>query len=169
MQDMNNTDNNASLDLLQDIIVPQGVEYFPPATGWIAVILLLASYGFYWYIKRRAHYQANLYRRQALTEWETIQNSETLLEQSQSMLLLIKRVALQHFGRERVATLSGDAWWDFVEQYSDATIDAPLRKLSQELLYTQETAITKEQSDALATVTKIWIETHQKEQGEQDD
>jgi len=164
MPDTNSTENNASLDLLQDIIVPPAIEYLPPASGWIAVILLLTAYGFYWYSKRQALYRSNLYRRQALTELETIQSSGTLVEQSHSMLLLIKRVALQHFGRESVATLSGDSWWDFVEQHSNLSIDTTERKLYQELLYTPNPSITKEQRDTLATVTKQWIESHQKKE-----
>lgn len=160
MLDSNSTENNASLDLLQDIIVPEGVEYLPPASGWIAVMLLLAAYGFYWYSKRRALYRSNLYRRQALAELETIQSSETLVEQSHSMLLLIKRVALQQFGRESVATLSGESWWDFVEQHSKVSIDSTQRKLYQELLYSPNPSITKEQRDTLARVSRVWIESH---------
>jgi len=164
MPDINSTENNASLDLLQDIIVPHGVEYFPPASGWIAVMLLLAAYGFYWYSKRQTLHRSNLYRRQALVELETIQSSGTLVEQSHSMLLLLKRVALQHFGREMVATLSGESWWDFVEQHSNLSIDSTERKLYQDLLYTPNPSITKEQRDTLARVSRVWIESHQKKE-----
>ena len=154
MSDSNNTQINA----------PHGVDYFPPASGWIAVVLLLAAYGFYYYSKKKALYRSNLYRRQALAELETIQTRGTLVEQSHSMLLLLKRVALQHFGRERVATLSGDGWWDFVEQHSNLSIDNTERKLYQDLLYTPNLSITKEQRDSLARVSRVWIESHQKKE-----
>ncbi len=167
--DINVSDLNGSLDLLNDIIVPQSIGYFPPASGWIALVLLLLSYGFYWYIKKQKLYQSNLYRRQALQEWETIQNKETPLKQSQALLLLIKRVALQHFGREKVAHLNGDAWWNFLERHSKVKIDNELRQLIHEILYSPTASITQEQKEAITILTKVWITTHQKEEGESND
>ena len=41
--DMNKTIAQASLDNLHDIIVPDGVGFFPPAPGWIVVGLLLLA------------------------------------------------------------------------------------------------------------------------------
>ena len=167
--DVNVSDLNGSLDLLHDIIVPQSVGYFPPASGWIALVLLLLSYGFYWYIKKQKLYQSNLYRRQALQEWQKIQNEKSLLEQSQALLLLIKRVGLQHFGREKVAHLSADKWWDFVQKHSKVKIDNTLRELIHEILYNPTASISKEQNETIATLTEVWIETHQKKNGESND
>jgi hypothetical protein len=112
---------STSLDQMHDIIIPPSVSFWPLAPGWYALALLVVTYGFYVGLKYWFTYQKNLYRREALEVLDALQEEDASQEIS-ILLGLMKRVGLQHYGRERVAALSDDAWWDFMETHSKAKV-----------------------------------------------
>lgn len=148
-----------SLDLMHDIIVPPAVSFWPLAPGWYALALLLLATMLHLSLKLWAKYRANSYRREALQELVALANTESA-EEIVRLLNLMKRVALQHFGREKVAALSDVYWWEFVEKHSDVKIDKSLRILSNEVLYSSNVEVTKEAVKKMSTLTKLWINTH---------
>ena len=155
---------NASLDQLHDIIIPPAVSYWPLAPGWYALALLALAYGIHIGLKQWSSYQKNLYRREALEVLSTIQSGEDTTKEISSLLGLMKRVALQCFGREKVAALSDDDWWNFVEKHSKAQAGTEVRELSQKALYGYDAQVTEDEARALAKVAKVWITTHQGEE-----
>ncbi len=148
-----------SLDLMHDILVPPAVSFWPLAPGWFALALLFLTTMLHLGLKLWAKYRANSYRREALQELVTLAKSESV-EEIVRLLNLMKRVALQHFGREKVASLSDVHWWEFVEQHSKVKIDNTLRIVSQEVLYSSGAEVSKEAVEKMSTLTKLWINTH---------
>ncbi len=148
-----------SLDLMHDILVPPAVSFWPLAPGWFALALLFLTTMLHLGLKLWAKYRANSYRREALQELVTLAKSESV-EEIVRLLNLMKRVALQHFGREKVASLSDVHWWEFVEQHSKVKIDNTLRIVSQEVLYSSGVEVSKEAVEKMRTLTKLWINTH---------
>ena len=148
-----------SLDLMHDILVPPAVSFWPLAPGWIALALLILMYLLHLGLKLRAKHRANRYRREALQELVALVKSEGA-EEIKRLLNLMKRVGLQYFGRERVASLSNAPWWEFVENHSKVKIDNTLRNLSQEVLYSSDVEVDKEMVEKMKVVTKLWINTH---------
>ena len=148
-----------SLDLMHDILVPPAVSFWPLAPGWFALALLFLTTMLHLGLKLWAKYRANSYRREALQELVTLAKSESV-EEIVRLLNLMKRVALQHFGREKVASLSDVHWWEFVEKHSSVKIDNSLRALSNEVLYSSNVEVTKEAVEKMSTLTKLWINTH---------
>jgi len=148
-----------SLDLMHDILVPPAVSFWPLAPGWFALALLFLTTMLHLGLKLWAKYRANSYRREALQELVILAKSESV-EEIARLLNLMKRVALQHFGREKVASLSDVHWWEFVEQHSKVKIDKPLRIVSQEVLYSSGVEVSKEAVEKMSTLTKLWINTH---------
>ncbi len=148
-----------SLDLMHDILVPPAVSFWPLAPGWFALALLFLTTMLHLGLKLWAKYRANSYRREALQELVTLAKSESV-EEIVRLLNLMKRVALQHFGREKVASLSDVHWWEFVEQHSKVKIDNTLRIVSQEVLYSSGAEVSKEAVEKMRTLTKLWINTH---------
>ena len=121
-----NVDMNGSLDLMHDIIVLPSVSFFPMALDWTLVLALALAFVLHKGWQAYLLHQNNLYRREAMQELAAVKNSAES-EQVNALLALMKRVALQHFGRERVAALTHDAWWDFMESHSKVKIDRALR------------------------------------------
>ena len=155
---------NASLDQLHDIIIPPAVSYWPLlAPGWYALVLLVLAYGIHIGLKYWAAYQKNLYRREALNVLSKMQTGEDTNKEINTLLGLMKRVALQCFGREKVAALSDDAWWDFIEKHSKAKVGVEVRELSQKILYSPNAEATAEDVKLVSKVAKVWITTHKGE------
>jgi len=155
---------NASLDQLHDIIIPPAVSFWPLAPGWYALALLVLAYGIHLGLKYWTAYQKNLYRREALGVLSKMQTGEDTNKEINTLLGLMKRVALQCFGREKVAALSDDAWWNFMEKHSKTKVDVEIRELSQKILYSPNAQASAEDVKMLAKVAKVWITTHKGEE-----
>ena len=155
----NNVTLITSLDQMHDIIIPPAVSFWPLAPGWYALPLLLLTYGIHLGLKYWSSYQKNLYRREALDVLSSLDEVDAGKEIN-TLLGLMKRVGLQHFGREKVASLSQNEWWDFVETHSKAKAGTQIRELSQKILYVTNTEATEEEVKAFSKVAKVWINTH---------
>jgi hypothetical protein len=109
-----------SLDRLHDVLAPPPVPWWPPAPGWdwllgtLAVLLCLGA------CRLLVHWQRNRYRREALAEWHRQAGRLHDPNQRTSALThlaeLLKRTAITAFSRERVAALTGPAWFAFLDQ-----------------------------------------------------
>jgi hypothetical protein len=105
---------------LRDIHTPGMIETWPPAPGWwmlAAFGTLLVIAGFAWLYR---HWRANRYRREAMSElvrlletWHKNEDAQAYLEALQKLL---KRTALSSFPREEVASLTGEAWVQFLDR-----------------------------------------------------
>ncbi len=159
----NNVTVNASLDQLHDIIIPPAVSFWPLAPGWYALALLVLAYGIHVGLKYWTAYQKNLYRREALEVLSKMQSGEDTNKEINTLLGLMKRVALQCFGRKKVAALSDNTWWDFMEKHSKTKVDVEVRELSQKILYSPNAQASVEDVKMLKKVAKVWITTHKGE------
>ncbi len=114
--------STAQLSELRDIHLPLPIEVGLPAPGWWLVALLLLMglvSGLVWLVNR---WRAGRYRRQAraeladlLVSWQTHHDHQAYL---QALQQLLKRVALTCFPRDRVASLTGEAWVAFLDRSS---------------------------------------------------
>jgi len=156
---MNQTIAEASLDNLNDIIVPHTVGFFPLAPGWYIVLLLLVSLSFYFGYKQYKAYEKEQYRRDAEEELEALNDKNR--ENTIALLGLAKRVGIVAYGRENIATIHGDSWWDFMEAHSKSSVEADLRKSIQRLLYEENIAFDACVFDAVFLMVSQWIETHE--------
>jgi len=115
---------NDPLAALRDIHQPALVEFWPPAPGWWILaalgMILLITVGFWLWRK----WSDNRYRREALRElegyfaaWQQEEDDHAFLFEIQQLL---KRVALTRFDRQKVASLTGEAWLLFLDQSSNS-------------------------------------------------
>jgi len=155
---MNKTIAEASLDNLHDIIVPDAVGFFPPAPGWYIVALLFLSLLFHFGVRRYKEYKKSEYKREALKE--LLIYKESSKEDVIALLSLAKRVGLAAFGRHKIAKLSDDSWWDFMEQHSKVKVDAQLRVALSKLLYDTSFAMDNILYEKTSLFVTLWIKTH---------
>ena len=148
-----------SLDSMHDIIIPHAISFWPLAPGWYALSLVVLAYGVHLTLKSWTRYRANAYRREALNELVSLVEKDNTLEMKR-LLTLMKRVALQKFGRENVAALSDTLWWEFVEQHSEVKIETRLRYLVQDVLYGSDLVVSIDDIANMRAIAKVWIETH---------
>ena len=98
----------------RDIHAAPPPSWWPPAPGWwLAAAVLLALLG--WLaVRLRAAWRRRVYRRRILAELDTL--ADCAPEQLAARVsVFLRRLALAHFDRARVAPLSGRAWLAFLD------------------------------------------------------
>jgi hypothetical protein len=156
---------------LRDIHLPGPIEVWPTAYGWWilgALCLLAVILALYWFWSR---WQANKYRREArsqleaiLHSWESDGDTAQYLREIQ---LLLKRTALTRYSRETVASLTGEAWVDFLDKSStghEFTMGEGQKLIDGHYINTSSIRVSSEQP--IADVHKLhqlahdWIRNH---------
>jgi hypothetical protein len=111
-----NTTTGPMLEL-RDIHAAPPPGWWPPAPGWWVLAILLAVLlvlGILW-LRRR--YQLRRFKRQVMLELENItdrykDNYDELVAETG---IWLRRVALQRYPQEEVASLTGSAWLEFLD------------------------------------------------------
>lgn len=110
--------NSDPLSGLKDIHLPPDIGWWPPAIGWWLVIALagiVLGFAGYMIIK---YFNNRRYRKEALAELREIftryQESRSVEKFLQDISVLLRRVAIQAYGRIEVADLSGNQWLEFL-------------------------------------------------------
>jgi uncharacterized protein YjiS (DUF1127 family) len=104
----------ASLQNLNDIVVPAPAAWWPLAPGWYVLAAILLALLAWLAFRQWQRWRRNRYRRQALAELSAIRagGDAGLLRQVPELL---KRAALSAWPRDEVAGLSGAAWHRFLD------------------------------------------------------
>lgn len=157
----------ASLQNLNDIVMPANVGWWPLAAGWYVLsaimLVLLAWYGF----RSLRSWIDNRYRRAALRELQALaedihsgQNPDSSLRQLPGLL---KRTALSAYPRKKVASLSGADW----QRFLNSTLPAPAFSDSTAAtldLISYSTgglgSIEAERVTALVSASRTWLQHH---------
>lgn len=151
------------LSQLRDIHTPAPIGNWPPAPGWIllAVLVLIAVAWLTWWLIHR--WRANRYRREALKELDELMSSWRTSADAATYLVryteLLKRTALTHFPRDRVANLTGEAWVDFLDR--SANTDEFSMGAGQVLIEGHYRAANETVDvDELHRLGEMWIKHH---------
>ena len=143
------------INTLHDIITPEPIGIYPFAKGWVILILLLLALLLSYAINRYSKYKKNRYRREATKEWKSLKKAKDI----KALISLNKRVAISAYGRDEVAILSGNEWWDFMQSHSSVKLDSDIRELIDDILYSQR-ELTPREIDTITLISKEWIDTH---------
>lgn len=160
-----------ALSKLNDIAIPEAVSWWPLATGvWAVIVGVLGiTIGLIWYYWVR--YQNNRYRREAEKALqESLQNKTLIADKVLTVNQLLKQVAITHYGRSKVAHLSGENWVHFLQE------TALYIKQPEALLHTLQLGYLPSQSqqtssenpshqvelDEFIAYSQAWIKGHHK-------
>ena len=157
----------ASLHNLNDIVLPASVGWWPLASGWYVLIGILVI-TLAWFIYRSLlGWRHNRYRRTALQELQLLENSLENPDKRDASLrqipVLLKRTALSVYPRNRVASLSGESWFEFL----NSTVSKP--SFSGTTFATLSTVsysagkpggIDTKAVNALLSASRSWLKNH---------
>lgn len=102
------------LAALRPLHAPPPVSWWPPAPGWW-LAAMLATAVIYWLYRHR---QRMAPRRAALQELKLLEKNKDTMDQPAAVLnQLLKRYALVCWPAEDVASLSGQAWLEFLDAH----------------------------------------------------
>lgn len=158
----------ASLQNLNDIVLPATVGWWPLATGWYVLIgfLLIALAWFSYRSLRR--WTNNGYRRAALHELqlleERIQQPEARDASLRQIPGLLKRTALSVYPRSQVASLTGKDWFHFLNSTAKNPLfpEAITDTLNTVSYSTGELgSIDSHATTALFDASRSWLKNHQ--------
>jgi hypothetical protein len=158
-----------SLERLHDIIMPDPVSWWPPAPGWIVVMLFATLVGFGLLIRWFVHWQRNAYRREALKILSEIEVQIGDPKKQSGALTdinsLLKRTSLTVWPREQVASLTGKEWLEFLDR------SASMAEFSSEVgavlgagsFSVDSGSVDKERAAALIRICQQWLLRHRRE------
>lgn len=109
---------------LRDIHLPESVSAWPPAAGWwilliLIILILLATFLFRKYRHRLKRKPA--YKKLALNDFHAIKKQfagKPSVELLRALSTLMRQVMLSYYPRQQVASLTGEAWLQQVNQLS---------------------------------------------------
>ncbi len=99
---------------LRDIQSPQAISWWPPASGWwfLAILITGVIIALGWMQLRR--FRRGAFRRQGLKEllaayqiWQDDRSDRTFLQNCNQLL---RRLGIYQQGREQIASLHGESW-----------------------------------------------------------
>ena len=158
----------ASLQNLNDIVLPATVGWWPLAAGWYFLIgLMLIALA--WFGYRLLHrWMTNRYRRVALRELQSltdrIHDSEKRDASLRQIPILLKRTALSAYPRSQVASLSGKDWFHFLNSTvkTPAFTDSAASTLNKISYSSGELSfIDLQATTALLNASRQWLKQHQ--------
>lgn len=141
------------LDGLHDFYQPPPPAWTPQTVGWYVVFALLGLAAVWFAIRSIRHWLANRYRREALRELAGLAPDQ--------YSALLKRVALAAWPREKVASLNGQDWLNFLSETSasESFQQAPGNRI-EEIALRPAPALSAADSETLREIAETWIRRH---------
>lgn len=156
-----------SIDQLKELAPPAPISYLPQTWGWFAVLLVIVLGVSIWAVRRNRHWRRDAYRRDALARLHQLQRALSSdggqLTALRELPELLKRVALSMPGQPEVATLSGDAWQQFLARHSQQILPGDFGQQLSHLAYApddQLLALSVAQRQQLLNQCQGWVEHH---------
>lgn len=141
---------------IKPLMEPDAVEFTFETIGWTIVLGIFIIVFFIVFIKWLFAYKRNKYKREALKTIENLSiNAPNFIEQIATQL---KLVAMQSYGRETVAHLSGKEWIHFLQSKLKETQFEELESFLLERLY--KNSKDSDLSNQFLTYSKKWIKSH---------
>ena len=142
---------------LNDIQTPSGVDWWPLAWGWWAVIALALLIIVLTVRAWNRHRQFTKAKREALSTLATFSSDPA--EAAVNTNQLLKRVAKHYFGAEAVSVLYGDKWLQFLQSTVNNKHAVSLAagfEIMTGKVYQQSPCTEAEASDIL-TAASVWL------------
>ena len=149
---MTNIPPNPTLDKLHDYYQPAPPAWTPQTIGWYIVFTIIGLWLLWLTIRFIRTWFRNRYRREALRELVTATPDQ--------FSALLKRTALAAWPREKVASLSGDAWLNCLDTATtnNSFQTTPGNRIEEIALH--QGASSTEDEQALRTLAANWIRRH---------
>ncbi len=143
---------------LRDIHLPESIGWWPPAMGWWILAFLLPLLGFlmFWLYKRISRKTAIKTAKKLLSKIKQDSSSNNM-DKLIALSELLRRVAISIYPRKQVASLTGQAWLDFLDS---SVIGAPYSKTPGTLLahgHYQKSAPTDIEIMQLIKICENWL------------
>ena len=155
------TDSLNIIEGLKPLHEPEAVAFWPPGPGWYLVGVLILGLIAFGIVRAARWWRGRQYRRTAVNTLEAWKKEAGAL----SVIIvndLLKRVALKTYPREQVASLTGQAWLEFLSETAriPAFTEAPGRTLIEGLYRKDPLAVSGKEKNELLDLAIEWVKNH---------
>jgi hypothetical protein len=142
----------APLGKLHDFYQPPPPAWTPQTIGWYVVFAIVGLLTLWLIIHSIRRWLTNRYRREAMRELAVLPPDQ--------FSTLLKRTALAAWPREKVASLSGEAWLEFLNKTAGTDIfrHTPGNQIEETAL--RRAAMSGDDERVLRGITAEWIRRH---------
>jgi hypothetical protein len=140
------------LDKLHDFYQPTPPAWTPQTIGWYVSFAIIGLFLLWIIVRTIRKWLANRYRREALRELVSLPPNQ--------FSTLLKRTALAAWPREKIASLSGEAWLSFLSETARGSSfqNSPGDRIEEVAL--RPSTLSTEDEQALRKATADWIRRH---------
>lgn len=166
-----NVSDPASLQNLNDIVLPVATGWWPLAAGWyflLGILLVVLAWFAYSSVKR---WTENGYRRAALHQLHLlstdINDADKRDDALRQLPVLLKRTALSVYPRSQLASLTGREWHDFLNsKVSRPSFTRSTAGLLDKIAYSvgELNAVDPGSVDELMEACRHWLKHHHRSQ-----
>ena len=150
-----------ALEKLRDIYMPAEPSWWPLAPGWWVVIALLVLIGIYLGFKYYQRKQYQRWQQRVLGEIDKAlaEHADNRSLQLASISEVLRRVALQRYPNDKVATLQGNKWLEFLDNTGGdgAFAKKDAEQLTDAVYRPPQRGNPLQQDDDLVKAVRRWI------------
>jgi len=153
---------SASLQNLNDIVIPAAVSWWPLAPGWFVLAAVLMAAAVFLGLRLYHRRKSNLYRRQALQELSAMRTRADTAALCQ-LPSLLKRTALVVWPRQQVAAMTGADWHRFLDRTAATHLfSSGAGEVLDLLAYGGKDlpAVNEEQLNTVLNASMFWLKHH---------
>lgn len=137
---------------LEGLYEPARLAFSFDTPGWYVLLLLMLALGAWWLYR---NYKSNRYRREAVRAIYAYKEAPV----EEGILVILKKTAIRVYGRDRVASLYGRQWLDFLDETSGKTHLTNLERDIKEAV-TSGTPMDEASLEKLRSNAIKWLRTH---------
>ena len=150
---------NYLLEKFVETPLPKNVSWMPVTVGWWLVLAVIVAVCAWKLTKAYQYYQANAYRREALS-WLARADRQNMQTYSQ-LPALLKQVAMAGYGREQVAALTGAEWETWLDNKCvDSCFSSEAATYLATFSYGDVASTNQGERQLVFLQVQTWVEKH---------
>lgn len=152
--------NETATNTFGKIIEPEPIAYSFNTPGWHIVFAIFVAALVVIGIRQIYIYKKNAYRRKAIKHINSLAatNENSLVFQ---INYLLKAMAIQLFGREKVASLFGNQWFHFLNSNLPEKVRTAYDfECFSKAIYDNKAGLNESEKESLITFALTWVKYH---------
>lgn len=151
------------LSQFNDIILPNPVGWWPPSIAMLTFILLMLMVTLGITFSLFSRHKNNKYRREAKGLFiQALQDATSPKQKIEAANALLKQVAITHYGRQKVASLQGESWLEFLQKTASYIEQPAYLKQYLNAYYQKNFTYDEAELETVLNYLQSWIKGHHK-------
>lgn len=148
-------------DSFGQLIEKESVRFTFEAPGWYLLMVLIGLAIMLFWVFLQFKQRKNAYRKVAIDDLQAIAKKGYDHQLIKEVNIIIKRIVIAHSGKDRIASLGGDKWIDYLnDQCKEASFHKGDDLLFEKAVY-EEASLNEAEVKDLLDRSISWIKEHE--------